>query len=234
VEARPDTSVVRLSQRPAKKAALDHDRREAHVVGAEIVGQVQLGRGARLHADRGAVQLLGRIHAQALLHHEALAVVEVRAHEVEAELHVALEGPGRVAGHHVHLARLDGGEALLRRQRNVADLGRIVEHGDRDGPAGVDVEAAPDALAVGLGEAGEAGVHAAHEGAAGLDGVEDRRGGRLGVGGAEAGDRERRAERESAKNGHGTSVFLCGPPHWRRWSFLTDVLLAHRIRPVHI
>ena len=48
----------------------------------------------------------------------------------------------------------------------------VAEDGGGDGAAVVDVEAAPDALAVRLGEAGEAGVHAADQRAAGADRIE--------------------------------------------------------------
>src|SRR3712207_7454458 len=45
-----------------------------HVVRAEVVGDVQLGGGALLVADRFPVQLLGRGDAELLAHHEALTV----------------------------------------------------------------------------------------------------------------------------------------------------------------
>ena len=151
---------------------LDHDRLEAHLVGAEIVGEVELGRGAGAHADRGAVQLLGALHAELLVHHEALAVVVVDAGEVEAERGVARQRPGRGAGEQVDLARLQGGEALLRRGRHVLDLVGVAEDGGGDGAAGVDVEPRPLALAVGEREARNAGGDAADEIAARLDGIE--------------------------------------------------------------
>src|SRR4051812_38329274 len=134
---------------------LDDHRLEAHLVGAEVVGEVELGGGAGLHADGGAVQLLGALHAELLGYHEALAVVVVDAGEVEAERGVALQGVGGVARQDVDLARLQRGKALLRRCRHVLDLLRIAEQRRRDGAADIDVEAGPLALVVLLGEAGD-------------------------------------------------------------------------------
>ena len=119
-----------------------------HVVGPEVVGEVELGRGALLGADRLAVQLLGRGDAELLADHEALAVEVVDGREVEAELRVARHGRGRVAGQHVHLARLERGEAVLGGERNEAHLGRVVEDGGRDGAAEIDVETGPVALGI--------------------------------------------------------------------------------------
>ena len=121
---------------------LDHHRLEGHLVRAEVVGEVELGGGARLHADRGAVQLLGALHVEAAVHHEALAVVVVHADEVEAEAGVARDGPGGVARQDVHFARLQRGEALLRGERRVAHLVGVAEHRGGDRAAQVDVDAA--------------------------------------------------------------------------------------------
>jgi hypothetical protein len=101
----------------------DRDGGIGDVVDLEEVGQVQLGRGAGLDADRRAVQFLGRGHAQLLLHHEALAVVVVHADEIELEVGVAREGPGRVAGQHVDFARSQRGKAGLAGGRHELDLG---------------------------------------------------------------------------------------------------------------
>src|SRR5690606_36602598 len=126
---------------------------EGHVVLAEIVGQVELGRGARLHADGRAAQLPGRLHAELLVHDEALAVIEVDARLAQAERHVAHQRLGRVAGQHVDLARLQGDEALLRGGRRVPDPGGIAEDGGGNAAAEVDVDAAPVALLVRRAEA---------------------------------------------------------------------------------
>ncbi len=46
-----------------------------HVVALEVVGEILLGGGAGLHADRRAVQFQRGIHLERFLHQEALAVV---------------------------------------------------------------------------------------------------------------------------------------------------------------
>src|SRR3546814_5695567 len=51
---------------------LDRHRLVVHVVEPEEVRQVQLGGGAGLDADRGAVEFLGAGDAEFLRHHEAL------------------------------------------------------------------------------------------------------------------------------------------------------------------
>ena len=61
----------------------------------------------------------------------------------------------------VDFARLQGREAVLRGERDEADLGRVVEDRRRHGPAEIDVEAGPVALGVRQAEAGKAGVRAA-------------------------------------------------------------------------
>ena len=123
-------------------------------------------------ADRGAVQLLGALHAELLAHHEALAVIVIDGGEIEAERGVARQRDGRVARQDIDLARLQRGEALLGGRRHVFDLLRVAEEGGRHGPADVDVETDPLALAVGLGEARDAGVDAADQLSARLDRVE--------------------------------------------------------------
>ena len=67
---------------------------------------------------------------------------------------------------------MQGGEAILRGQRNEFHLGRIVEDRGRDRAAIIDVETGPVALRVGQAEAGEIAVGAAIEHAAALDGLE--------------------------------------------------------------
>ncbi len=57
--------------------------------------------------------------------------------------------------------RLQGGEALLRGQRRVANFPRIAEQRRADGATKINVNAAPFAVAVRLREAGNAGIDAA-------------------------------------------------------------------------
>jgi hypothetical protein len=152
----------------------DDHRLEAHLVRAEVVGEVELGRGARLHADRGAVQLLRALHVELAMHHEALAIVVIHADEVEAEARVARDGPGGVARQDVDFAGLQRGEALLRGEGRVAHLVRVAEDGGGDRAAQVDIEALPYALRVGLRKACKAGVHAALDEAFRAHGIQRR------------------------------------------------------------
>ncbi|MPL95813.1 hypothetical protein SDC9_41985 [bioreactor metagenome] len=151
---------------------INRDRLIGHVVRLEIVGEVHLGGGAGLDADRGAVELLGGGDAAVLAHHEALAVVVVHAGEIHLQIGIAREGPGAVAGKQVDLARGQRGEAGLAGGRHVFDLRRVAQDRGRDGLADRDVEARPVAVGIGSGEAHEAGVHAAVQHAAGLDVLE--------------------------------------------------------------
>ena len=152
---------------------VEDNRLDGHLVGAEIIGQVELGRTAGRNADRGAVKLLGAFHAELLVHHEALAVIVGDAGEIEAEGGVAGQRPGRVVGQHVDFTGLQRGEALLRRYWRVLYLLRIAEDGGRDGAADIDVDARPPALAVGQHEACEAARgDPADQLATRLDGVE--------------------------------------------------------------
>ncbi len=100
--------------------------------------------------------LLGALHAELLVHHEALAVVVVDAREVEAERGVAGQRVGRGADQEVDLARLERGEALLGGGRHELDLVGIAEDRGGDGAADIDVDAGPLALAVGRREARDA------------------------------------------------------------------------------
>ena len=160
---------------------LDDDRFELHLVAAEIVGQIEFGRGARLNADRRAVELHGALDAEGLAGDEALPVVIHHADELEAQVHVALEGPRRVAGENVDFTRLKRREARLAGQRLVGHLVGIAENSGADGAAVIDVETSPDALVVGRGEAREAGVDAANEIAALFHRLQCRAGGEPGA-----------------------------------------------------
>src|SRR6266404_3695852 len=151
---------------------LDHHRLELHVVGAEIVGEVELGRRPGLQADGGAVQLLHALDVRLFRHHEALAVIVVDADEVEPEAGVPRQGPGGVAREEVDLARLQRGEALLRGERRIAHLARIAEYRRGDRAAQVDVDAAPHALGIGLREPGNARAYAALQVALRANGIE--------------------------------------------------------------
>ena len=90
-----------------------------------------------------------------------MAVVKIDADEVKTEAGVAGEGPGGVARQDVDFAGLQGGEALLGGERRVAVFLGVAEERRGDGSAEIDVDAAPLAVAIGLGETGQTGVHAA-------------------------------------------------------------------------
>src|SRR5207302_5222745 len=104
----------------------------------------------------------------------ALTVVVVHADEVEPEARITADGPGAVARQQIDFAGLERGEALLRRERGVAHLGRIAEHGGRHGSTHIDVDAAPNALGVRRREAGDARADAALHVALGAYRVESR------------------------------------------------------------
>src|SRR5690606_21300796 len=168
---------------------VDHHRTERHLLGAEVVAQVQLGGRARLHADRRAVELRRALDVGRLLHHEALAVVEDRAGEHRAERRVAARGPGGVARQDVDFARLQHREAVLRVGGHELDLVRVAQDDRRDGAAEVDVDAGPLALAVRRREADQAGIDAATQRTSLFDRVQRRAGRR-------DGRREQRAGRQ--------------------------------------
>src|SRR5690606_20001692 len=174
--SRVGVAATRLIGRVGLVEALEHDRVVLHVVGFEIIGQIELGRGAGLHADRRAGKLERGIDARQLLgvDHEALAVIVVDAREVQTERGVAADRPGRVARQQIDFAGLQSRETLGRVGRHEGDLGGVIEDGGRDGAAEVGVEAGPLTLVVGRGKAGEAGVHAALERAACLHFVQRR------------------------------------------------------------
>ncbi|MNE28118.1 hypothetical protein D3C80_1215480 [compost metagenome] len=139
---------------------VEHHGLQVELVDAREIGEVLLGRGARLHADRRALELLGALHLGLGRHHEALAVIEHDGRESQAHGSVARQRHRRIARQHVHFAGLQGREALLRRQRHPFDFLRIAQQRGRDGLAHVHVQACPLALAVGRGEARHAAADA--------------------------------------------------------------------------
>ena len=221
---------------------LEHDRLDAQVVGARVVGQVLLGGGTRLHADGSALELLGALDLALDRHHEALAVVVGDAGEVQAERGIARQRPGGVARQHVDLARLQRGEALLRVQRHELDLGAVTQHGGGNGAADVDVQTGPVALAVGCRETGQTRVDAANQLAARLDRIQVlagvRRKGRQRTNGEQTGDgqlvskfeHDRKSYRrfQSTKAGYGTagtgSAIQPAPNHGAAGDCITGTL----------
>ena len=123
-------------------------------------------------ADGHAIHPLRVADIGVLADHEAMAVIEVHRDHAQAERGVARHGQRGLADQHVDLARLQRGEALHRGQRHEADLVRVAEQRRREAAAEIGIHAAPDALAVRQGEAGDADIDAAVQRAAGLDVVE--------------------------------------------------------------
>jgi hypothetical protein len=123
-----------------------------------------------LLAREKSLELLGALDVQALGHHEALAVVEVHAGEHQTERGVARQRPGGVAREHVDLARLQCGEALLGRQRHVARLVGVTQHGSGHRSAHVHIQPAVAPLAVCSRKTRQACADTAHQLAAFLDG----------------------------------------------------------------
>ncbi len=143
-------------------------------MGAEIIGEIELGGGAWLHADRGAVQLRCAFDVAFFRDHESLAVVVINADEVDPEAGVPGNRPARVARKNVHFTGLYGSEALLRGKRRVANLARIAEVRGGYGAAQVDVDAAPFPLTVRLGKSRQTGAYAALNKASFCDGLRRR------------------------------------------------------------
>ena len=108
------------------RVGFDRHRLVADAVDAEEVRQVQFGRCACLDADCCTIEVLGRRHTERFGNDETLTVVVVHANEIELEVRVAREGPGRVTSQHVDLARGQRGEARLARGRDEFNSGRIV------------------------------------------------------------------------------------------------------------
>src|SRR4029077_7146760 len=122
--------------------------------------------GALRDTDGGAAQRLEVLHAAVSPHDETLAVIKIDRPLPQAERGAAQKSLRGIAIEHVDLARLQGGETVLRRQRDVPHLGGVAEHTQRQCAAIVDVEPSVIALRVRRGEAGKTCADAAYEHAA--------------------------------------------------------------------
>src|SRR5690606_8219839 len=140
---------------------LDHHRLEFHAIGSEEVRQVELGRGARLHADSRTLKLHRTGHTKVLVHHEALPVMEGRRRTGQAERGIPGQGPGGYTGRKVHFAGLQHGEALLGRGGNEVHSFRIAENGGSYGTADIGIKPGPVTFTVRVAEAGKSGGNAA-------------------------------------------------------------------------
>jgi hypothetical protein len=170
-----------------------------HVVGAEIVGEVEFRGGRALHADFAVVEVERGIDVARARQHEALAVVIGDRREIQVIVLLTRHAPGRVAGEDVDLAALQLLEAFAGVERNELGLARIVENLGGDRAAEIDVEADPVALVVVAGEAGQSLVDAAQHLAA-ADGALQRAGfvAFIGDGGGSDQDGDREPDQQAA------------------------------------
>ena len=148
------------------------------VVLPEEVGHVQLGRGARRHANGSPAEVIGARDAQLLRNHEALPVVEHGLNEV-APVGVPGCGPGGDEDQHVHFARLENGPALGGCNDADVDGVRVTQDRGRHGAAQVDVEPCCVARFVQEAEARRVRNGGADETAASSDRVQARTSGLL-------------------------------------------------------
>ena len=139
----------------------DRDRFISDVVDAEEVGQVQLGGGAGLDANRCAVEFLGRGHTQRFGRKEALAIVVVHTRPVEFQVGITAVGVSGVADQHIHFARGQCGKAGLACGREKVNCIRITKNRGSHGPAQANVEPFPDAIGIGRTKTDKTGVRAA-------------------------------------------------------------------------
>src|SRR5471030_3200706 len=128
---------------------VESDRGVLQVVGAEVVGHVQLGGGTGLNTDGCAIQFLGTFHAQLAVGQEANAVViGNEAREFQAHARVTGASHGGVTRKDVDFAGLQRGEALLGVQLAEFNLGSVAENGSCHSAADVSVD--PEDLAGGV------------------------------------------------------------------------------------
>jgi hypothetical protein len=166
---RQDVADLLLIVRPGPVEGRRQHRLPVDVAGLEPVAQVQLAGRARLDADLGAGQFGGALQVKIPGRQEALTVVVADPGEIDALAGVAAEGPAGVARQQVHLAGLQGGEALVVGQGDEGDPLRTAQHRGGQGAAEVDVEAGPAAGPVLVGESGQPRIDAAAQDPSRLD-----------------------------------------------------------------
>ena len=162
---------------PAFFRGAERQHLERHVLGAEIVRQIQFGRGAGLGAHRLAAKLQGGVDPGIPAQQKALAVIIGDAGKHQAERTFPRHRPGRVARQHIDLARLQRRKARGRIERHERHFGGVAEDRRRHGAADIDVKAAPGVLVVHAGKAQQSLADAAIERAALLDGLQRLRAG---------------------------------------------------------
>src|SRR5690606_27898551 len=166
---RPAVALTVVVRRRQHGRGLEDHRSEVDAEARHGRGQVRLGGGAGLHADRAALEVGEGVDARVLADHEALAVGVGGRGEVGAPGGVAAAGPGRVADVHVDLAGLQGGRAVAGGEGTV-DVGvGVTGQGCCEGLAEVVVEADVIAALVDVAVAGQVGVDTATQLTALLD-----------------------------------------------------------------
>ena len=147
----------------------DGNRLVLHIVGAEVVGQIELGGGAGLDADGGAVKFLGAFDALGLADQEALTVIVRGVDIVQLDVDITDECPGGVTDEDVAFLRVQKGKAGLTGGGDKLHLFATAENRGRDRAAHVGVETLPTAGLVGIREARKTGIDDAVKHAPGFD-----------------------------------------------------------------
>jgi hypothetical protein len=120
---------------------------QARIDGPDQFLEIQLGGGPGDHADRGLAELGDVLAGELPAAHEALAVIQLDAGEIDRVAGIAGQGPGRLGEQHVELARDQRVDRLGEAQRD--ELGRVgvAQERRREGAAQIDLE--PDPAAIG-------------------------------------------------------------------------------------
>ena len=171
---------------------------------AKKIGQIEFERVSLLQADRHIGEFARYLRFGFAPRQKTLAAVKGDRRIEQLLAGVARLGPGRAARKQIDGARLQGGEALLGRQRRDVDFTGIVEHRRRQRAAEVDVEAAPNPVRVLLSESRRRRRDAAEDRAALSNllqsrrlrvGLRERAGRRRGAGQQQRETNENRADR---------------------------------------
>ena len=150
---------------------------QRHVLGAEIIRQIQFAGGAGLGAHRLAAELQRGVDPGIPAQQKTLAVIIRDAGEHQAERTFPRHRPGRVARQQVDLARLQRRKARGRIERRERHFRRIAKNRRRHRTADIDVKAGPGVLVVHAGKPQQPLADAAIERAALLDRLQRLRAG---------------------------------------------------------
>ena len=141
----------------------------ADVVGAEEVSKVQLGCCTGLNADSRAIKLSRGGHAEVFGDHEALTVVVVHANEFELKVRITGECPRCVTCQQIDFAGSERGKACFACGRDESHGIAVTQYSRCHGATHSHVETLPNAIRVGLSEAGNACGHTTVQRAARFD-----------------------------------------------------------------